>query len=205
MKPWDEYFLGICNQVAANSKCLSQQRGAILVRDRIIIATGYNGPPRGFRRCPDRWRDPGDPLTNEIRKYREPKSGFVPIPSKTCPRRVLGFKSGERLDLCPAVHAEANCIAAAARAGVNVNHTIMYMNCQVPCKWCMGLIINAGISILVVTSLEPYDRLTLTMVRETSGSLTVRDYDWNFLPNLSTPSYPVAHPRYPTAHEGDIK
>jgi len=198
MKPWDEYFLGICNQVAANSKCLSQQRGAILVRDRVVIATGYNGPPRGFRRCPDRWRDPSDPL------HKERKSGIVIHESK-CPRHALGFKSGERLDLCPAVHAEANCIAAAARVGVNVNHTVMYMNCQIPCKWCTGLIINAGISTLVVTSLEPYDQLTLTVVRESSGSLTVRDYAGNFLLNLSTPSHPAAQPRYPTAHEGDIE
>ena len=199
MKSWDEYFLGICNQVAANSKCLSRQIGAILVRDRIIIATGYNGPPRGFRRCPDRWRDTADPLYNEI------SSTTPSLIAEACPRRVLGFKSGERLDLCPSVHAEANCIAAAARTGANVHHSIMYMNCQVPCKWCMGLIIDAGISILVVTSLEPYDHLTLTMVRETNESLTVRDYDGNFLPNLGTPPHPAAHPRHPTAHEGDIE
>jgi len=197
----DEYFLGICNQVAANSKCLSQRRGAILVRDRIIIATGYNGPPRGFRRCSDRWLDSLDPLYNEAEAL--PK-GKIASPV-TCPRRALGFKSGERLDLCPAVHAEANCLAAAARVGVNVHHAIMYMNCQIPCKWCMGLIINAGIGTLVVSSLEPYDKLTLTLVRETSGSLTVRDYDGNFLLNLSTPLHPAAHPRYPTAHEGDIE
>jgi len=193
MKPWDEYFLGICNQVAANSKCLSRQIGAILVRDHIIIATGYNGPPRGFRKCPDRWRDHLDPLVKE--------ANVLSTELEACPRRALDFKSGERLDLCPSVHAEANCIASAARVGVNINHSVMYMNCQVPCKWCMGLIIDAGVGILVVTSLEPYDQLTLTMVRETNTGLTVRDYDGNFLSNLGT----VIPPKYQTAHEGDIE
>jgi len=193
MKPWDKYFLGICNQVAANSKCLSRQIGAILVRDHIIIATGYNGPPRGFRKCPDRWRDPMDPLSNE--------AGILKGTGKGCPRHALGHKSGERLDLCPAVHAEVNCIAAASRVGVNVNHSVMYMNCQVPCKWCMGLLIDSGVGILVVTSLEPYDQLSLTMVRESNTGITVRDYDGNFLSNLGTP----IPPSLLTAHEGDIE
>ena len=203
MKPWDEYFLGICNQVASNSKCLSRQIGAILVRDRIIVATGYNGPPRGFRRCPDRWRNPRDPLTNEreaLPKFFD--NAFTPD-ADVCPRRALDYKSGERLDLCPAVHAEINCVAAAARVGVNINHTTMYMNAQVPCKNCMGILIDAGIGMIVVTSLEPYDQMALTMLNEVDTILSVRDYNGVFLSNLGTPI--PSYDGHPIAHEGDIE
>ncbi len=52
---WDEYYYNICKQIARNSKCLSRKIGAILVKDKLIIATGYNGPPRGIQRCDERW------------------------------------------------------------------------------------------------------------------------------------------------------
>ena len=197
MKPWDEYFLGICNQVASNSKCLSRQIGAILVRDRIIIATGYNGPPRGFRVCSTRWRNHRDPLMKEVKT-----GAFTDSELLACPRRALGFKSGERLDLCPAVHAEINCVAAAARVGVNINHTTMYMNAQVPCKNCMGILIDAGIGMIVVTSLEPYDQMALTMLNEVDTILNVRDYNGVFLSNLGTPI--PSYDGHPIAHEGDL-
>lgn len=125
---WQDYFLSICKAVANNSKCHSRQIGAILVRDRAIISTGYNGPPREIDHCAD-----------------------------VCPRQKLGYKSGEGLHLCRAVHAEINCIAQAARNGINTKYATMYMTCGIPCKNCAGVIINAGISSIWCASTDLYD------------------------------------------------
>ncbi len=129
---WDTYFHGICDAVAMKSSCLSRQIGAILVRDKSVLATGYNGPPRGFTHC------------DEL-EYG-------------CPRKAMeDYESGKYLDICPAAHAEANCIVNAARNGVTVINSTLYMNCVVPCKDCMILLVNAGITGVVVDSLDLYD------------------------------------------------
>jgi len=142
---WDEYFFQICESVARKSPCLSRQIGAILVRDQSIVATGYNGPPRGFKHCTD-----------------------------ICPRRSLGFPSGEGLIHCPAVHAEVNAIANAARIGASVLNTTLYMNCIVPCKDCMATLINAGVRALVVSEILPYHALSMDMI--TQCKITVRKF-----------------------------
>jgi len=167
---WDEYFLGICDRVAAHSKCRSRQIGAILVRDKVIISTGYNGPPRGFPECPERWQDGNDVLAYE--------AGALSNHSDACPRRVLGYGSGERLDLCPAVHAEVNCVASAARVGASVVNTALYMNAQIPCSRCLGVLIDAGVRTIVVTSLEPYDQLSRAIIHH--SNLTIRDFFGEF-------------------------
>jgi dCMP deaminase len=132
MKSWDQYFMDLCDLVASRSKCLSRQIGCVVVYDKSIISTGYNGPPRGTAHCS------GD----------------------TCPRRKAGYASGEGLSLCPAAHAEANCIANAARTGARTLKATLYINTVVPCKDCFGLLINAGIKEIVVKQLEYYDRLS---------------------------------------------
>lgn len=167
---WDEYFLGICERVASHSKCRSRQIGAILVRDKVIISTGYNGPPRGFVECPDRWRDHNDVLADE--------AGLLSSSVDACPRRILGFKSGERLDLCPAVHAEVNCVASAARVGANVLDTTLYMNDQIPCSRCLGVLIDAGVRNIVVTSLKLYDQLSRAIIHH--SELTIRTFSGEF-------------------------
>ena len=134
---WDTYFLTICNAIASKSPCLSRQIGAIIVRENSIISTGYNGPARGLPHCE----------------------------GPTCPRRAMGFKSGEGLEHCPATHAEANCIANAARLGVSVRGASLYMNTQCPCKDCMSLIVNAGLSNVIVTDLRPYHRWSLDIAQ----------------------------------------
>jgi dCMP deaminase len=134
---WDAYFLSICDTVAQNSKCHSRQIGAILVQDKVIIATGYNGPPRGVGHC---------------------EGG--------CPRRAAGYRSGERLDLCPATHAEQNCVASAARIGAPTKGATLYINTVAPCKWCMGLLINAGVKKVVAAGPGWYDDLGLEMARQ---------------------------------------
>ena len=146
-KRWDQYYLNISKVVASNSRCLSRQVGAILVFDKVVVATGYNGPPRGVSHCL------GD----------------------ICPRRQLGFSSGEGLHLCPAAHAETNCIYNAARVGVQTLDTTMYMTCGVPCKECLKGIINAGIKELVCTSLDHYDLLSGLLLRD--SSLVIRTYE----------------------------
>ena len=143
---WDNYFKELATVVASNSKCLSRQIGAVLVKDRAIISTGYNGPPRGVPHC----------------------KGSI------CPRQLQGYKSGEGLHLCPATHAEANCIAQAARNGVSTLNSIMYLTCNIPCKNCLALMINAGIEEAVCISLDWYDDLSPFIA--TQSNLIIREY-----------------------------
>lgn len=145
MNRWDNYFWEVCNAVARNSKCKSRQIGAIIVRDKAIISTGYNGPPRGMRECGDE-----------------------------CPRHTKNFKSGEGLELCPAAHAEANAIAQAARNGINVCGTTMYMSCPIPCKNCLSLIINAGIIEVVCDGDLLYDGKSRDIINQCN--LRIRNF-----------------------------
>jgi len=126
---WDLYFRTICDTVASKSPCLSRQIGAILVRDKSIVSTGYNGPPRGVDHCADQ----------------------IPFgEGLQCPRHAAGYASGEGLHLCPATHAEMNCIVNAARLGVSTLGTTLYMNCIIPCMECLKVLINAGVEEIVV-------------------------------------------------------
>ena len=144
MTRWDDYFLKVATVVASNSKCQSRQIGAVLVKDKAIISTGYNGPPRGVPHC------------------------------ERCPRQLQGYKSSEGLHLCPATHAEANCIVQAAKNGICTNNSIMYLTCNVPCKNCLALIINAGIEEVVCVSLDWYDELSPFLVAQ--SDLIIREY-----------------------------
>lgn len=152
---WDTYFHSICIAVASKSSCLSRQIGAILVRDHSIVSTGYNGPARGIPHCGhDRI------MTDKtLVKYLGRDVEIAPrqAMNTTCPRRILDYESGTHMELCPAQHAEANCISNAARLGVSVLDTTLYMNCIIPCKNCFGALINAGIVEIVVDDAKPYD------------------------------------------------
>lgn len=161
-KNWDEYFLNTCNVVASHSKCLSRQIGAILVRDKSIIATGYNGPARGIPHCGSDRYEKDRRLQDAIlqsSQVEEMGMKFHNLISSSCPRQILGFKSGQGLEWCIAAYAEQNCVANAARMGVCTLGSTLYMNTQIPCKTCLSILINAGVSDIVVTSLEPYDSL----------------------------------------------
>jgi dCMP deaminase len=153
MSRWDDYFLGVCNAVASNSPCYSRQIGAILVRDKSIVATGYNGPPRGVTHCGKERLKLDHPLRSRLYGTIEP----TPEVADTCPRQLMGLKSGEGPVWCTAAHAEQNTIANAARMGVAAANSTLYMNDQIPCKVCMAMLINAGIKEIVVTRLEHYD------------------------------------------------
>jgi dCMP deaminase len=148
---WDLYALRIAKEVAQHSKCLSRSIGAVLVRDKSIMSTGFNGPPRGVPEC---WnRNP-----NYERK---------------CPRQVQGYMSGEGLDLCIAGHAERNAIVNAARFGIETKGTSLVCYCGIPCKDCLIEVINAGIIEIVykkgsstgVAGDDYYDRLSPYLVQ----------------------------------------
>ena len=95
---WDEYFLQLARQAATRSTCLRRQVGAVLVRDKRMLATGYNGAPRGIAHCLD----------------------------VGCLREQLGIPSGERHELCRAIHAEQNAIIQAAVHGVAIEGATLY-------------------------------------------------------------------------------
>ena len=121
---WAAYFLNIAEAVKLRSSCSRRQVGAIIVKDHRILTTGYNGTPRGIKNC------------NE----------------GGCPRCAGTAASGTELDECMCVHAETNCIANAANAGICIDGSTMYCTLY-PCKDCAKLMINAGIRDVIVVGL----------------------------------------------------
>lgn len=170
---WDEYYYNVCRQVAKNSKCYSRKIGAVLVSDKTIVGTGYNGPPRGVPMCDGRWfKD--DTFRH---KYASGLDDITLMGFKgMCPRRVLGFKSGEGLDVCVAGHAERNALINSAREGIRTKGTTLYMTCGIPCANCLVEIINAGVSEIVVTSLDLYDEGSEYLLK--NSDLAVRVFDF---------------------------
>jgi dCMP deaminase len=153
-KNWDEYYHKICEAVASKSPCLSRHIGAVLIRDKSIVSTGYNGPPRGVPHCgAERFLlDENLPnlMTNIVRHRIDVE----------CPRKILGYESGTHMELCPAQHAEENCVSNAARNGTSTLGTTLYMNSVIPCNKCLGTLINAGIVEIVVDEIKNYDKHT---------------------------------------------
>jgi dCMP deaminase len=113
---WDDYFMDIAGLIARRSTCLRRSVGAVLVRDRRILATGYNGAPSGLQHCLDRG----------------------------CLREQLQIPSGERHELCRGLHAEQNAVIQAALHGVSVKGACLYCTNH-PCVICIKMLINAGI------------------------------------------------------------
>lgn len=137
MRPtWDQYFMEITQLVAKRSTCLRRQVGAILVRDRRILTTGYNGSPSGLAHC----RETG------------------------CLRERLKVPSGERNELCRGIHAEQNAIVQAALHGVIIKGATLYVTHQ-PCVVCAKMLINTGIVEIVTTGDYP-DALAKELLEE---------------------------------------
>lgn len=114
---WADYFFEFAELASKRSTCLRRKVGAVLVKDNMVVATGYNGPPRGVRHCSD----------------------------VGCIRAEGNIPSGERHELCRGLHAEQNVIIQAARCGININGADLYCLNR-PCAICTKMIINAGIS-----------------------------------------------------------
>jgi len=113
---WDEYFMSITEMVAQRSTCLRRKVGAILVRDKRIIATGYNGAPAKVSHCLD----------------------------VGCLREQQGIPSGERHELCRGLHAEQNAIIQAALHGFSIAGATLYCT-NMPCSICSKMLINSRI------------------------------------------------------------
>jgi len=142
---WDEYFMTIAREVATRSTCLRRQIGAVIVHDKRILATGYNGAPSGLAHC-----------------------GEV-----GCLRQQLGIPSGQKQELCRAIHAEQNAVVQAARYGISIAGSTVYSTCQ-PCVMCTKIMLNAGIAELVYCGDYP-DELSLAMLKE--SGIVVRRFD----------------------------
>ena len=163
---WDEYFYQLCQTVALNSKCLSRKIGAVIVIDKSIVTTGYNGPPRNVAPCNERWNKDLSEFKHKMRPN---------IDVNICPRYSLGYKSGEGLHLCVAGHAERNALINAAREGYKCKDAKIYMDCGVPCTPCLIEIINAGIEEIIVSSWTIYDNSTQYLLDE--SKIKIRLYE----------------------------
>lgn len=174
---WDEHYFNIALQVSRNSKCRSRKIGAILVRDKRVISTGYNGAPEGIAPCDHRW------FIDDVFVEKYGQKEMEEVEGK-CPRYVLGFKSGQGLDICPAVHAEANSVINCARMGISAKDSTMYMTCGIPCMNCMKELINAGVSEIVVTSMTWYDDTSRYLLENSDVKVRLYDFIGEKTPNV---------------------
>lgn len=128
MDKWDRRFMEMAEVIARWSSCFKENRsvGALIVKNKRILTTGYNGAPAGMKSCRERG---------------------------ACMRQDLGIPSGERHELCYAIHAEQNAIIQAARLGISIDGATIYCTHQ-PCSICAKMIINSGIRRVVYC--EPY-------------------------------------------------
>ena len=134
---WDEYFMEMTEVIGKRSTCLKRNVGALVVKDKHILATGYNGAPRGIKSC------------DEI---------------GSCMREDMKIPSGQRHELCRGLHAEQNAIVQAALHGVGIAGATIYCTHQ-PCSACSKMIINAGIRRIVFE--HPYpDELARDLLAE---------------------------------------
>ena len=131
MDKWDARFMEMAEMVGSWSSCYRKGRniGAVIVRDKRILTTGYNGAPAGLISCAEKGE---------------------------CMRDKLGIPSGTRHELCYAIHAEQNALIQAAKLGVSVEGATLYCTHQ-PCTICTKLIINAGIARIVYKYPYPDD------------------------------------------------
>lgn len=126
---WDEYFMEMAKLASKRSTCLRRQVGAVIVKDKHVVATGYNGAPKGIPHCAE---------------------------LGGCYRTEHNIPSGERHELCRALHAEQNAIIQAATYAQSIDGSSIYITHQ-PCVICAKMIINAGIRRIIVDQGYPDD------------------------------------------------
>ncbi len=139
---WEAYFMDITALVAKRTTCLRRAVGAIIVKDKRILSTGYNGAPSNIRHC----REVG------------------------CLREQLNVPSGQRHELCRGIHAEQNAIIQAAYYGVSIKGATLYCTTQ-PCSICAKMIINAGLKAIIYAS-GYADPMAIEMLEEAGIALT---------------------------------
>ena len=133
---WNEYFINVARLLATRSTCLRRDVGAVIGKDKRILATGYNGVPAGVTHC------------TEV----------------GCLREKLHIPSGERQEICRGLHAEQNAIIQAARFGISIKDSVIYCTHQ-PCITCAKMIINAGIVEVIFAGDYP-DKLAVSILKE---------------------------------------
>ncbi len=144
---WDSYFMNIAAIVASRSTCLRRKVGALIVKDRRILTTGYNGTPSGITHC------------EEV----------------GCLRDKLKVPSGQRHELCRGLHAEQNALLQAALYGISLKDAILYCTNQ-PCVICAKMLINAGIKEIVINNGYP-DKLAEEMLKEANIKVRIVSCD----------------------------
>lgn len=135
-KSWDRYFIDIARLVSERSTCLRRKVGAVLVRDKRILCTGYNGAAHGLAHCAE----------------------------AGCVRERLGIKPAERIEICRGIHAEQNALVQAAMFGVSVSSAVLYCTHE-PCITCAKMLLNADVREFVVDLPYP-DAFARRMLRE---------------------------------------
>jgi len=133
---WEAYFMDIAVLVAKRSTCKRRSVGAVIVKDKRILSTGYNGAPAGIRHCIE----------------------------VGCLREELNVPSGEKHELCRGIHAEQNAIIQAAYHGVTIKDAILFCT-NLPCSICAKMIINAGIRKIYYQS-GYADQMSSDMIKE---------------------------------------
>ena len=137
MRPeWDKYFMDLLEVIKTRSTCMRRQVAAIIVKDKQIISTGYNGAPKGIFHC------------DQV----------------GCLREKLSIPSGEKHELCRGIHAEQNAIIQASMHGVSIEGTEIYIT-HSPCVLCSKMLINAGIKRITFKGDYP-DKLALDLLGE---------------------------------------
>jgi dCMP deaminase len=139
---WDQYFMDIAKQVAARSNCMKRQVAAVIVSEKRIISTGYNGTPRGVKNC------------NE----------------GGCPRCNGFSESGRNLEECLCSHGEENAIVQASYHGIAIRDATLYTTYS-PCLMCSKMIINAGIRKVVYNEAYPLNDTATAMLKEAGVAL----------------------------------
>lgn len=138
---WDLYFIRMAHLAATRSTCLRRRVGAVVVKDRMVLATGYNDTPRGIRNCGD----------------------------GGCARCASDVPSGTSHDTCLCLHAEQNAVIQAAYHGVSIKDAMIYVTYQ-PCLICAKMLLNVGIKRIVYEGPYP-DALALEMLKEAGVEL----------------------------------
>jgi dCMP deaminase len=133
---WDDYFMAIAEQVSGRSTCMRRHCGAVLVKDKRILATGYNGAASGLSHC-------------EV---------------VGCLREQRGIPSGTQHELCRGIHAEQNAVIQAAKHGIPIEGSTVYCTHQ-PCVLCAKILLNAGVVDIVFRDPYP-DALSEELLAE---------------------------------------
>lgn len=153
MDKWDKRFMEVAKLVSSWASCYQQDRkiGAVIVKEKRILTTGYNGAPAGVKTCVERGE---------------------------CLRKKLGIPSGTRHEMCYAIHAEQNAIIQAAKLGVSIEGATLYCTHQ-PCIICAKMIVNSGIERIVYEKGYP-DDFSLEIIAESGVKLErFTEEDWN--------------------------